>query len=132
VHTFAGGRSMDNLTVAELDTFYVLVGATPVLVHNVDPCIPGMDQPTGLVADKIALHANQRSIPGVDDEDLAEHLENIMSTPGTVFRSTPSGTPRMGWWDEATGTMVIREGNDGTFMQPERGYGTSSNRLKNE
>lgn len=81
-----------------------------------------MDQPTGLVADKIALHAGQRSIPGVADEGLAAHLEDIMSTPGTTLRSTPSGIPRKGWWDESTGTMIIREGNDGTFMQPSRGY----------
>ena len=45
-----------------------------------------------------------------------------MRQPGYRMRPTPSGTPRMGWWDPDTGTMVIREGNKGTFMQPDRGY----------
>jgi RHS repeat-associated protein len=117
-----GAADMYNLTVDELHTYYVMAGSTPVLVHNTGPCISGMDEPTGLVADKIALHAGQRSVPGVADEDLAEYLEDVMSTPGTTFRSTKSGTPRMGWWDGNTGTMIIREGNNGTFMQPGRGY----------
>lgn len=38
------------------------------------------------------------------------------------MRSTPSGTPRWAWWDDSTGTMLIREGENGTFMQPDRGY----------
>jgi hypothetical protein len=84
--------------------------------------VPGMDQPADVVADKIALHAAQRSIPGVPDDELPEYLESVMSNPGTPLRSTPSGIPRMAWWDERTGTMIIREGNDGTFMQPDRGY----------
>jgi RHS repeat-associated protein len=76
----------------------------------------------GEVADRIAEHAGNRSIPGVSDEDLPEYLENIMRTPGTKLRSTPGGNERTGWWDPDTGTMVIREGNGGTFFQPDRGY----------
>ncbi|AEV83705.1 matrix-binding protein [Actinoplanes sp. SE50] len=34
VRTFTGERTMHNLTVADLHTFYVLAGRTPVLVHN--------------------------------------------------------------------------------------------------
>ncbi|MEV8510507.1 polymorphic toxin-type HINT domain-containing protein [Actinoplanes sp. NPDC051475] len=34
VHVFPGLQTMYNLTVADLHTYYVLVGTTPVLVHN--------------------------------------------------------------------------------------------------
>jgi pyocin large subunit-like protein len=45
-----------------------------------------------------------------------------MQNPGRRLRDTPGGSPRTGWWDPDTGTMVIREGNGGTFFQPDRGY----------
>ncbi|ROP31274.1 intein [Couchioplanes caeruleus] len=35
VRSFAGGRTMYNLTVADLHTYYVIAGGHPVLVHNV-------------------------------------------------------------------------------------------------
>lgn len=77
----------------------------------------------GHVADTIAAHAGHRSIPGVDDLDVAEHIENVMTgSPGHRLRDTPNGTPRWGWWDGGTGTMVIREGDRGTFMQPTDGH----------
>jgi hypothetical protein len=34
VHPFIGAEAMYNLTVANLHTYYVLAGKTPVLVHN--------------------------------------------------------------------------------------------------
>jgi HNH endonuclease len=34
VHAFTGGHHMHNLTVANLHTYYVMAGTTPVLVHN--------------------------------------------------------------------------------------------------
>jgi hypothetical protein len=34
VHNYTGGREMRDLTVDEIHTYYVLVGDTPVLVHN--------------------------------------------------------------------------------------------------
>ncbi|MBW5480872.1 type IV secretion protein Rhs [Streptomyces bambusae] len=76
-----------------------------------------------LVADKIAAHASQRSIAGVHPDDVAEYIEDTMrATPGIRMRNTPSGTPRWAWWDDPTQTMIIREGDNGTFMQPSRGY----------
>lgn len=74
------------------------------------------------VAEKIGAHADQRSIPGVPDDQAVDYIKNIMSVPGTPMRSTPSGTPRWGWWDPERGVMIIREGNNGTFMKPSRGY----------
>jgi hypothetical protein len=87
---------------------------------GVDP--NGTDLSNEQVADRIAAHADQRSIPGVPEDQVADYIKNIMSVPGTKMRPTPSGTPRWGWWDESTNTMIIREGNNGTFMQPDRKY----------
>ncbi|MEU6284135.1 DUF6531 domain-containing protein [Streptomyces sp. NPDC047028] len=86
-----------------------------------------------LIADKIAAHGDikKRGIPGVDDLDVPEHLEDMMTgSPGLRMRSTPSGTPRFAWWDDATGTMLIREGDKGTFMQPDDGYDYFLKQLK--
>ncbi|XVQ12633.1 polymorphic toxin-type HINT domain-containing protein [Spirillospora sp. CA-255316] len=143
-------QRVHNLSVAGPHTYHVVAAGRSVLVHN-DPvptpgasCGPDGPEPTptptptpskgqpdpasqagdvDLVADKIAMHANQRSIPGVPEEEVAEYLEGIMrGSPGYKLRPTPSGTPRWAWWDSRTGTMVIREGDGGTFMQPDRGH----------
>jgi hypothetical protein len=84
----------------------------------------GSEGDLSLVADKIAAHggSRNRTVRGVDDEDLPEYLEDILRRPGYKLRTTSSGSPRIGWWDPDTGTMVIREGNRGTFMQPDQGY----------
>jgi hypothetical protein len=39
VHRYTGAKVMHNLTVADLHTYYVLAGRTPVLVHN---CLPNI------------------------------------------------------------------------------------------
>ncbi|MEW1686951.1 putative T7SS-secreted protein [Streptomyces sp. NPDC091263] len=78
-----------------------------------------------MLADKIAAHGdiNKRGIPGVQDVDIPEYLEDMMTAkPGIKMRDTPSGNPRWAWWDDPTGTMLIREGSNGTFMQPSDGY----------
>ncbi|MEV0458108.1 hypothetical protein [Catellatospora methionotrophica] len=101
-------------------------GVTPTsdlggLTRPPDPTSQAGD--VGLVADRIAEHAGQRGIPGVDDADMAGHLEDVMrANPGHRVRDTPNGTPRYVWWDPDTGTIIIREGDRGTFMQPDNGY----------
>jgi hypothetical protein len=40
VQAFSGDRVMYNLTVADLHTYYVMVGGSSVLVHNDDPEVP--------------------------------------------------------------------------------------------
>ncbi|MFF3781132.1 putative T7SS-secreted protein [Streptomyces sp. NPDC001933] len=92
-------------------------------VGQADPASQAGD--LGRLADKIAAHGdiNGRGIPGVDDLDVPEYLEDMMTaSPGIKMRDTPSGTPRWAWWDHQTGTMLIREGSNGTFMQPGDGY----------
>ncbi|MET7366450.1 putative T7SS-secreted protein [Streptomyces sp. NPDC005566] len=78
-----------------------------------------------MLADKIAAHGdiNKRGIPGIDDLDVPEYLEDMMTAkPGIKMRDSPSGNHRWAWWDEASKTMLIREGSNGTFMQPSDGY----------
>lgn len=83
----------------------------------------GGDDPA-LVADKIAMHMDEQghTVDGIDDADLPEYMEEIMRQPGYKIRSTPSGVPRMAWWDPDTGMVLIRTGNGGTFFEPDNGY----------
>ncbi|MER6078066.1 polymorphic toxin-type HINT domain-containing protein [Streptomyces sp. NPDC001833] len=52
VHQTPGAGNRYNLTVAQLHTYYVLAGATPVLVHNCGPDGPGFGQPCTCSADQ--------------------------------------------------------------------------------
>jgi hypothetical protein len=42
VDNFVGEASMRDLTIADIHTYYVLAGNTPVLVHNTGPCAPAI------------------------------------------------------------------------------------------
>ncbi|MFE7069990.1 RHS repeat-associated core domain-containing protein [Streptomyces sp. NPDC057620] len=103
-----------------------LLSADPLGLYEIgkpDPASQVGNLP--MLADKIAAHGDikNRGIPGIDDLDVPEHLEDLMTnSPGIRMRSTPSGNARFAWWDDATGTMLIREGDNGTFMQPDDGY----------
>jgi hypothetical protein len=70
VHRFHQLHSAYNLTVDSLHTYYVLAGATPVLVHNTNGC------PTGTMVLGIGEHS----------EALAKEIEG--ATPSTA---TPTG-----------------------------------------
>ncbi|WP_433349662.1 hypothetical protein [Micromonospora sp. CA-111912] len=41
VHNFTGNQRMHDLTVADIHTYYVIAGDTPVLVHNNNGCLEG-------------------------------------------------------------------------------------------
>src|SRR6185503_20925481 len=51
VTSVAGTRYMRDLTVAEIHTYYVLAGTTPVLVHNFD-CGPPTEVDARLARDR--------------------------------------------------------------------------------
>lgn len=115
------GRAVDN----ELGNAPVETPTIPG--HTPEPWHGGGDD-VGLTADKISSHNDKngedgveahenRSIRGVDDADLPEYLENIMRGPGYRLRSTGGGKARMAWWDQSTKTIVIRNGNSGTFFR---------------
>jgi hypothetical protein len=52
---------MYNLTVDQLHTYYVLAGATPVLVHNSNGC------PTGRLSDPLPRGMNNKIASAYDD-----------------------------------------------------------------
>jgi hypothetical protein len=63
---------MYNLTVAELHTYYVIAGNTPVLVHNCDTRIASSDQ--GIAHNAAAFEENgQHGFSGVYDP-ASEHV----------------------------------------------------------
>jgi hypothetical protein len=146
----AGGSTMlapAALSAATLETLVIAgaLGTTGIALMNTDSGFSGetsgstrgggdpaksgdagdfVPQDQGLVADRIAEHAGSRSIPGVPDEELPELLETVLRSPGARLRDTPSGSPRWGWWfgPRDGGTFIVREGNTGSFFQPDEGY----------
>ncbi|MFV2116385.1 RHS repeat-associated core domain-containing protein [Micromonospora sp. LOL_025] len=54
VHDFVSSRIMRDLTVASIHTYYVLAGATPVLVHNCGNGVVGNSKPDDLPFEQMA------------------------------------------------------------------------------
>ncbi|WP_433367951.1 polymorphic toxin-type HINT domain-containing protein [Streptosporangium sp. CA-115845] len=87
-----GHQRVHNLTVAETHTYYVLAGATPVLVHNAgsdDDCIPGYENPG---------HHDPQGGPnpynpnkGVLPTDAAEQFQNSTLIDGVRWTKIGSG-----------------------------------------
>jgi RHS repeat-associated protein len=131
VRTFPGLRYMRNLTVAEIHTYYVLAGATPVLVHNT-PCVDP-------VAQKIADHANGEAlrpdgdgthfVRGVHPNAMPEYVDGVINgnVPNVATRYLRNG--RVGYWDPDKGAVVIEDGEGGTVFTPKGGYGWFKNVL---
>ncbi|MFS4093381.1 polymorphic toxin-type HINT domain-containing protein [Streptomyces sp. AF1A] len=61
VHNFHQHRTTYDLTVGNLHTYYVLAGATPVLVHNSNGC------PTGRLSDPLPRGMNNKIASAYDD-----------------------------------------------------------------
>nr|BFE57982.1 RHS repeat-associated core domain-containing protein [Dactylosporangium thailandense] len=84
VHNYLGDRYMYDLTVAEIHTFSVLAGATPVLVHN---CPAEGWSPENYsqqeIADRVAEHAGTKSIP----KEIHQTVNGIEN--GSVQPRTP-------------------------------------------
>ncbi|MFF5076330.1 polymorphic toxin-type HINT domain-containing protein [Actinoplanes sp. NPDC000266] len=70
VRLFTGRQAMYNLTVASVHTYYVLAGSTPVLVHNMECDVPGLDS-TGKV------HGEMPPGNRVPSHWTAEQLEQL-------------------------------------------------------
>lgn len=47
VYNHLGSHDMRNLTIASIHTYYVIAGATPILVHNVNTPLTGVCVPRG-------------------------------------------------------------------------------------
>jgi hypothetical protein len=97
-----------NLTVADLHTYYVVAGDTPVLVHN---CGPDLDElsSAGLAPDKNGMtgegrayqkHAARGQLPMVGGKEFnsagRELHEDILTDPNSDIQSITRGTLRGG------------------------------------
>ncbi|GAB3846605.1 hypothetical protein GCM10029963_26650 [Micromonospora andamanensis] len=91
VLNYSGNETMRDLTVANIHTYYVLAGNTPVLVHNTGPggCIPGYENPG---------HHDPRGGPnpynpnkGVLPADAEAQFQNSVLVEGTRWTKIGSG-----------------------------------------
>lgn len=100
VHTFAGSKWMHDLTVSNVPTYYVLAGATPVLVHNCDGIVyralaKGEDPSVGLFA---------RDPAAVDVSPLS-HVAGKKATPW--ISTTKSRSVAFDKYDQGHGVVAI-------------------------
>ncbi|MFJ1547637.1 polymorphic toxin-type HINT domain-containing protein [Streptomyces sp. NPDC088246] len=101
-----GRQRTHDLTVADLHTYYVLAGATPVLVHNSTPCGPDLDalSQSGMRPAKgntthagreYQKHMNRGDLPVVPGKQLKsagqDLLDDILTNPKTVASPVNSG-----------------------------------------
>ncbi|MFE3457705.1 polymorphic toxin-type HINT domain-containing protein [Nocardiopsis aegyptia] len=117
-------QRVHNLTVNDLHTYYVLVGDTPILVHNAD-CV--VDE----IAQKIANHTNGEAlrpdgngthyVKGVKPDDLAKYVAGVIGgdKPNVETRFLRNG--RVAYWDPEKDAIVIEDGDGGTVFTPKEG-----------
>jgi hypothetical protein len=102
-----------NLTVADLHTYYVLAGNTPVLVHNTNGCWPGLDDLSASAARpakgglthagrEYQKHMGRGELPKVPGKQLdtagQDYLDDILTTPGTQRVPINGGGFRGGYY----------------------------------
>ncbi|WP_267246569.1 polymorphic toxin-type HINT domain-containing protein, partial [Streptomyces sp. PR69] len=103
--TYTAHQTTYNLTVADLHTYYVLAGKTPVLVHNSGGC-PDLDalSQSGMRAAKgktthagreYQKHMNRGDLPVVPGKELKtagqDLLDDILTNPQTTRSAVNSG-----------------------------------------
>ncbi|RLP94032.1 hypothetical protein EAD98_17810 [Micromonospora sp. CV4] len=123
-----------NLNVAEIHTYYVMAGSTPVLVHNT--CGDELDD----VSRNIANHANGEAlrpdgdgthfVRGVDPKALGYYVDGVINgnVPNVRVRYLRNG--RVGYWDSDKRAVVIEDGDAGTVFTPRGGEDWFDNILK--
>jgi hypothetical protein len=107
-----GGRYMRNLTVAQLHTYYVLAGKTPVLVHNTGPCDPAIDVNDLKLSRTVQEHTSDITKSGTPARPFNESrltMQEIMR--GSTPRPDPGGVPGGLRWD----TPGALNGKSGTW-----------------
>ena len=102
VSSHTGDADMRDLTVADVHTYYVMAGTTPVLVHNCGE--PWMGENTYAKIDRdhgpnSSVSGKSKFDEGVDYDDLADHSANFpdrAQTTGTRCEricTSPNGKP---------------------------------------
>ncbi len=101
VRVYTGSQDMNDLTVADVHTYYVIAGTTAVLVHNCGPDLTAMgSDATSEVSRGVtkASRAYQKhmnrpdttliNLGGRDARDMSEHLvEDVLTNPKTAVQS---------------------------------------------
>ncbi|GIE77454.1 hypothetical protein Aph02nite_34040 [Actinoplanes philippinensis] len=83
-NTFTGRQTMHNLSIADLHTYYVLAGKTPVLVHNCDT-----------VYENLALGLRKRGLREFADEKEYTHfLDDTMEDALANVRDIANNHPK--------------------------------------
>jgi hypothetical protein len=122
-----------NLTIADIRTYYVLAGNTPVLVHNTCPEVDP-------VAQRIADHANGEAlrpdgdgthfVRGVSEEALPYYVDGVINRKVPNVRERYLDRGRVGYWDPDKRAVVIEDGDGGTVFTPRGGESWFDNVLK--
>ena len=106
-HAYTAHATTYNLTVDDVHTYYVLAGATPVLVHNSGWCTPeeriedASDIATGHAGSK---HAGD--FPGLSPKDLGKLTRDVMQNPA---RTKELGGGRRAYQGQDGSTIVIHD-----------------------
>ncbi|MER6121787.1 ricin-type beta-trefoil lectin domain protein [Streptomyces sp. NPDC001795] len=95
-HATAGAANRWNLTVQQLHTYYVLAGATPVLVHNCN-LKPGEQYVYRAVQDKelqqIATTRRYENVPGIESKYFSSTPEGAAAYAKAAFAKFPQEGP---------------------------------------
>jgi hypothetical protein len=102
VHSHTGAQVMRDLTIADIHTYYVMAGNTPVLVHNCGE--PWMGENTYAKIDRdhgpnSSVSGKSKFDEGVNYDDLADHSANFPDRPQTTgtrcerICTSPNGKP---------------------------------------
>ena len=115
VRSFTGDQIMRDLTIADLHTYYVLTGDTPVLVHNTGPgCGSLWMNPDKLphhymrTSDEGVMHAADFGVSGpynkANGQAFIGAIERFTKSPGTIqVRGTFRGQDAIHYVDPDTG-----------------------------
>ncbi|MEU7801881.1 polymorphic toxin-type HINT domain-containing protein [Micromonospora arborensis] len=104
--------SVHNLTVADLHTYYVLAGRTPVLVHNTSSgwCIPEAERlgEADLIAGGHAGTKHSTEFPGMSVKDIEDHVRRTMEDPA---RAKDLDRGRKAYQSKDGSTIVVHDPN---------------------
>ena len=107
VARFTQQQTTHDLTVATLASYYVLVGGTPVLVHNNDWCTDEMRiEDADAIAEGHAGSKHAGDFPGMDVKDIGKLAEDVMTNPS---RAKPLGGGRKAYLGKDGTTIVIHD-----------------------
>ncbi len=110
VRAHTGRRVMNDLTINQLHTYYVIAGDTPVLVHNTGPC--DIDVSNLKFSDTVANHSGDTTSAGTKARPYNDSLLTVQEIMrGSTPNPDPGGIPGGLRWD----TPGALNGKSGTW-----------------